>query len=59
MKKTKKTKEIKVEKVIERESRAVTATKFASCRCNICGGFIPEGDDVCDNGHMLGQKYGG
>jgi len=27
------------------------------CRCNICGASIPEGDDVCDNGHMIGEEY--
>jgi hypothetical protein len=25
--------------------------------CSICGAHIPEGDDICDNGHILGIKY--
>jgi hypothetical protein len=25
--------------------------------CSICGAAIPEGDNICDHGHMLGVKY--
>lgn len=58
MKKTEKRKENRTKKIIERETKMVTATKFASCRCSICGTFIPEGDDTCEHGHVLGQQYG-
>lgn len=30
--------------------------RFAN-RCSICGAYILEGDNVCDNGHMIGVKY--
>lgn len=56
MKQTKK-KEVIKQKIVEREKRMAIATKFATCRCNICGAFIPEGDDTCDNGHTLGEQY--
>jgi len=26
-------------------------------RCNICGGFIEEGDDICQKGHQIGKIY--
>lgn len=26
-------------------------------RCGICGAYIPECDNVCDNGHILGIRY--
>lgn len=30
--------------------------RFAN-RCSICGAYIPEDDNICDNGHMVGVKY--
>ncbi|MFH1632095.1 MAG: hypothetical protein ABIA47_03740 [bacterium] len=26
-------------------------------RCSICNYMFPDGDDVCQNGHMIGQYY--
>lgn len=39
------------------KSKTVTCQVFSTCRCNICGGYIEEGDNVCANGHVIGQKY--
>jgi hypothetical protein len=33
-----------------------TCEPFAS-RCNICGTHIPEGDDTCQHGHIVGVNY--
>ena len=31
---------------------------WSGCRCNICGGFFPDGDDICGLGrHQIGQVY--
>ncbi|MBU1102822.1 hypothetical protein KJ853_04200 [Patescibacteria group bacterium] len=30
---------------------------FSGCRCNICGGFFADGDEVCASGHQLGRQY--
>ncbi len=35
----------------------VTCQVFSGCRCNICGGFFADGDDVCASGHQIGQQY--
>lgn len=35
----------------------ITLCKAVGNFCSICGGHIPEGDDICDNGHILGAKY--
>ncbi len=31
--------------------------KFNGSRCNICGGFVPDGDFLCVNGHEEGKQY--
>ncbi|MFP4515089.1 MAG: hypothetical protein ACLFNO_03755 [Parcubacteria group bacterium] len=33
-----------------------TCQPFAN-RCNICGTYIPEGDNVCEHGHVIGVTY--
>ena len=49
-------------KVMERLEKKNVPVDTQVCRsfgsrCNICGAMIPEGDNICDNGHMLGVKY--
>lgn len=39
-----------------KEQTMFTCEPFGS-RCNICGGFFPEGDDICVNGHQIGEHY--
>jgi ribosomal protein L32 len=39
------------------KSTKLTVCKPFACRCSICGAYIPEGDNVCDNGHMIGVEY--
>ncbi|MFA7365258.1 MAG: hypothetical protein WCZ12_02775 [Patescibacteria group bacterium] len=48
----------KIEKVEKKELEkgAVICQAFGS-RCNICGSFIPEGDDICNNAHQIGKLY--
>ncbi len=35
----------------------VVTCKPSGCKCNICGGFIPEGDSMCGDGHGEGKRY--
>ena len=30
---------------------------FSGCRCTICQGLFPDFDDICTNGHEIGQSY--
>lgn len=34
----------------------VTCKKFGN-RCNICGRYFAELDDICDGGHQVGIQY--
>jgi hypothetical protein len=40
------------------DTGTVTCQVFSSCRCNICGGYFADGDNICGLGrHEIGQKY--
>ncbi len=41
----------------EKEKKIVVCEVFNGCRCTLCGAFFADGDDVCANGHEIGQKY--
>jgi len=38
------------------ESTMVTCEKFGN-RCNICGSYFAELDDICGGGHQIGEQY--
>ncbi len=41
----------------KKETTVMAICKYFGCRCNICGGFIPDGDFMCGNGHEEGKQY--
>ncbi|MDD5145349.1 MAG: hypothetical protein PHF44_00650 [Candidatus Pacebacteria bacterium] len=43
-------------------TQAVIPKRYVVCKpkeskCNICGGFVPDGDCMCANGHEPGKSY--
>jgi hypothetical protein len=47
---------MKKQKEIEKPKKFVTCIAVNN-KCNICGRYFPEDDDICDSGHEIGQKY--
>ena len=41
----------------EKSEDKVVCQVFSSCRCTICGSYFGDGDDICANGHEIGQAY--
>ena len=41
----------------EKKTTPMVICEPNGCHCNICGGFIPDGDFICTNGHEVGKQY--
>ena len=44
-------------KEVSRTPTMVECGVFSSCRCTICGAYFGDGDNVCANGHVIGETY--
>jgi hypothetical protein len=45
-----------IEGVLHKPTEKVVCEADGS-KCTICGGFFPDGDNICTSGHQLGEQY--
>ena len=39
------------------DPKEIVCNAYSGCKCTVCHAFFGDGDDICANGHQIGQKY--